>query len=166
MSYRTYINNKQVFGNNEYYPEWIAFIKSQGIEVSEEGHYEGTVTDFMGMLKTIEAITMHLYRERDNYYIQSLKRNNYPEALHGLFDFSEIPETIIAQEEDNQTPDKYDTSLFDKLQETIKSGYAFLPYQLYEACRDKLEPDNLFSTPGHMNCYKIKSGEVIVVSAN
>ena len=165
MSYRTYINNKQIFGNNESYPEWIAFMKSQGIEVSEEGYYEGTVTDFMGMLKTVEAITMRLYKERDND-IQSLKRNNYSGTLHGIFDLSDIPETMITQAEANQTADKYDTSLFDKLQETIKSGYAFMPYQLYEACKDKLEADNLFSTPGHMNCYKIKSGEVIVVRAN
>ena len=32
MAYRTYINNTQVFGNNEYYPEWTTYLKSKGIE--------------------------------------------------------------------------------------------------------------------------------------
>lgn len=30
MSYRTYVNNKQVFGNDEYYPECEEFIASKG----------------------------------------------------------------------------------------------------------------------------------------
>lgn len=36
MSYRTYVNNEQVFGNNEYYQEWEEFITSKGIETDEE----------------------------------------------------------------------------------------------------------------------------------
>ena len=32
MSYRTRINGNQIFGNNEWHPEWIEFVKSQGIE--------------------------------------------------------------------------------------------------------------------------------------
>ena len=35
MSYRTYVNDTQIFGNNECYPEWINYIKSKGIEVGE-----------------------------------------------------------------------------------------------------------------------------------
>ena len=35
MSYRTYINGNQVFGNNEYYPEWIEYIESKGIVINQ-----------------------------------------------------------------------------------------------------------------------------------
>ena len=52
MSYCTYINGTQIFGNNEYYPEWIEFIRKQGIEVDEEGGYDGTDNQ-----KAIDEIT-------------------------------------------------------------------------------------------------------------
>ena len=29
MSYRTRVNETQIFGNNEYYQEWIDFIRSE-----------------------------------------------------------------------------------------------------------------------------------------
>lgn len=40
MSYRTYVNDVQVFGNDEYYSELIEFIKAQGIDVNEEGYVD------------------------------------------------------------------------------------------------------------------------------
>lgn len=154
MSYRTYINETQVFGNNEYYPEWIEFITSQGIKVDNEGHYKGVITDFMGMLQTVETITMRLEQKRNNLENQNVKS-------HSIFDFSNIPESIIPQPKL-----EYNMSLFDALSETIKTGYAFMPYQLYMACKDKLEPDKPFSTPNHFSCYKLKDGETIPISAN
>ena len=33
MSYRTYVEGVQIFGNNEGYNEWIEFIRSQGIKI-------------------------------------------------------------------------------------------------------------------------------------
>ena len=35
MAYRIYINDIQLCGNNEYYPEWITYIRSKGINVGE-----------------------------------------------------------------------------------------------------------------------------------
>ena len=40
MSYRTYINDTQIFGNHECYEEWIDFIKSQGIDANEDSGSE------------------------------------------------------------------------------------------------------------------------------
>ena len=40
MSYRTYVNDTQIFGNHEHYPEWINYIKSKGIEVGENDSYK------------------------------------------------------------------------------------------------------------------------------
>ena len=37
MSYRTRINNIQIFGNDECYPEWMDFLKSKDIEIDEDG---------------------------------------------------------------------------------------------------------------------------------
>ena len=46
MSYRTTIEDFQIFGNNETYPEWLEFIKSQGITIDEEGNYSGEIHDY------------------------------------------------------------------------------------------------------------------------
>lgn len=56
MSYRTYINNTQVFGNTECYPEWIKYVESKGITVGEEGNYKGELDDFMEALDVVESI--------------------------------------------------------------------------------------------------------------
>ena len=40
MSYRTYINKTQVFGNSECYPEWIKYIESKGITIPGEGNIQ------------------------------------------------------------------------------------------------------------------------------
>lgn len=64
MSYRTYINNTQVFGNNECYPEWIKYVESKGITVGEDGDYEGELDDFMEALDVVESIVMRLESER------------------------------------------------------------------------------------------------------
>ena len=64
MSYRTYIEDTQVFGNHEHYPEWIEFIKSQGITVSDDGEYDGYITDIMGMISVAEKIVMNMERGR------------------------------------------------------------------------------------------------------
>ena len=42
MSYRTTVNGMQIFGNNETYPEWDEFIRSQGIAIGEDGDYRRT----------------------------------------------------------------------------------------------------------------------------
>lgn len=172
MSYRTKINGSQIFGNNEYYQEWIDFIKSQGIEVGEECQYEGEITDFMKALEVVENITMNKYKERQeqiellNLFEKNFKYN--ADSAHnakkpkGLFDFESIPKKII--EEDPN--DEFRDSLFDQELDIICYSYAFLPYQFYLACKDKLEQDQPFRILGHINCYKLKEGETLHVCAN
>ena len=163
MSYRTCINGTQVFGNNEYYPEWIEFIESQGIEVNDEGLYEGEIFDFMGALATVEKITLRLSKERDERKKNLLEK--FPEysklqAL-SLFDWTDIPKKC----------EKGNESLFDQLYDAVRNGYAFMPYALYLACQDKLQKDddiNLEVLEGmiRFHRYKIKPGETIHVSAS
>lgn len=183
MSYRTNIENVQIFGNNEYYPEWIEFIKSQGIEVDDEGNYSGEIHDFMGMLTTIETIVLNIEKERQNEIKsleqQEIKAKNagkntkvFTEALHNpasryykrsIFDLRNIYENTI--KDMNDVNETYLNSLSDRIFDIIDEGYMFIPYQAYNACKYKLEPCEHFSTPNHFYCYKIKDGETIHVSA-
>lgn len=173
MSYRIRVNGVQIFGNNESYPEWEEFIRSQGIEIGEEGNYEGETTDFMGMLQTVENIVLHMEEERRERAkaakeaVKRLPENEQESALSAMygissiFNFTNIPKKVSQQNKD----DRFRTSLFDMLEEYIRSGYAFMPYALYLACKDKLEPDKIFAVDGHFLCYKVKAGETIRISA-
>lgn len=166
MSYRTKVNGVQIFGNNECYPEWIEFIISQGIEIKEDGIYRGETTDFMGMLETVERITLRLAKERNELRKALLENgavkleNIYP----NLFDYSNVLNILEKQNEDKELS-RFSLSLFDHLSELVHNGYAFMPYALFLACQDKLEEDNHFVLDGHFTCYKVKNGEVISISA-
>lgn len=82
--------------------------------------------------------------------------------IQSYFDFSNILSELEAQD----PTDKYNNSLFDKLQEILDNSYAFLPYTFFKACEDKLEQDHVFSTNGHFYCYKLKEGEAIHIEAH
>ena len=176
MSYRTYVNDVQVFGNNEFYPEWIDFIAEQGIAIDDDYCYEGEITDFMAALETVEKIVMRLEAERrenrknleerlSKMEITEEEKEERRKRTYGvksLFDWTNTYDEI--NQEDKE--DRFRNSLFDHLTEIVDSGYAFMPYALYKACEDKLEKVIPFSTNGHFHCFKIKDGEKIIVSAN
>lgn len=176
MSYRTYINGKQIFGNNEYYPEWIDFIESKGIEVDKyDGFYDGEIDDFMGMLEVVEKISMRIEKDR----IEKIKklRNELEKT-----EFTEVEKEIVTDElkyldksifdlsniykkVNENKGNKRDNSLLDRLIEITEIGYMFMPYALLKACEDKIEKNGHFKNDGHFNCWKIKDGEKINVSA-
>lgn len=162
MGYRTYINDIQIFGSNELYPEWIDFIKSIGIEVDEDYDYEADITsnvDFMDILNVCEKIVMRLENERKgkaSIYSANLEKLTELEAKEyrkkhyipsSLFDLSYIYE--------NQFNHIKPISMTDELISIIENGYMFIPYKLIKACENKLEIISNFSTSGHFNCYKI-----------
>lgn len=64
MSYKTRVNGKQLFGNNEWYDEWGKYLISKGIDIDDEGLYEGELDDFMEALEVIEKITMNIEAKR------------------------------------------------------------------------------------------------------
>lgn len=146
MAYRTYVNDVQVFGNNETHPEWIEFIKSQGIAVDEDDMYDGVITDFMAALSVIETIALKIednYRKNDNDSVFDI-REDY-EFLQKQADF-----------ERKYGEDKYKVSLFDANINRVRNGYAFLPFAFYMACVNCLEEDEHWAYPNHMNCFKAK----------
>ena len=89
MSYRTNVNGYQIFGNNEYYTEWIDFLKSEGIEVDEDdGFYDGYIDNLQGMFDVIDAITKKLINERHELVVVG-KRNLVGKPYKELTDLSE-----------------------------------------------------------------------------
>lgn len=176
MSYRVYVNDVQLFGNNESYPEWDDYIRSQDIAIGPEGQYDGEVTDFMALLEVTERIVMRLEQERREKYdrvIMSIARNpevSLDKALesvkiitgtNSLFNLQAIPENVTSQKDD----DYFRTSLFDELWESVMNYYAFMPYALFRICEKDLKPAKNFGRDGHFRCYKLKPGRTIRVHA-
>lgn len=160
MSYHTKINEVQMFGNNECYPEWIEFIKTQGIKVDKEFHYKGEIKDFMGALKTIEAITMNIHNARERR-IEEIQQTRCIKDLRGIFDFTNIPKEL-----DDEKSDEFSTSLFDKTKDIVEHGYAFMSYHFFKICEPCLELTDTFSGNKHLYCYKIKDDCKIKIEAN
>lgn len=150
MAYRTYINDKQLFGNNEYYERWINYIKSQGIEVDdEEGRYDGELTDFMGALQVIEEITWDLYKERE----EERKQNK---RLPGLFNLSPDMARI----------EKTHDNLFDWLMNVTNNCYCMLPYTFFKCCEPHLVRETPFIIKDRGYCYKLMEGRTIHIHAS
>lgn len=151
MSYRTYINEKQVFGNNEYYPEWIEYIESKGIVVGQEGDYEGELDDFMEALDVIESIVIRLETER-----RENKKNGEEFFTQSLFDLSNIYDDVA----------NYSTeSLLDKELLYLENGYMFMPYAFLKACENIIE-DKGYSFKGkHTRIFKLKDNCKIKIHA-
>lgn len=167
MSYRTYVEGSQIFGNNEYYPEWIEFIKSQGIKVDDEQCYEGEIHDFMGALVAIEKIVMRLHKEKEELR-QKQGGAIGKRKIYGLFDFTHIVDTIDSSnqvDENGERVFEYGDSLFDELCDIVNNSYAFMPYAFFIACEEKLEAVESYSTQDHFYSYKLKDGETICVKA-
>lgn len=151
MSYRVWVNHHQLFGNNESYPEWEEWVKSQGIEIGPDGNYEFYTKDFNGMMQAVEKIVIRLIKERHQDVVNGRKyfdfRINKEVPYHELGDYSNILEEV----EKNQGPLHY------YLREHIENGYFFLTYRLFDICRDKLED--------HLLSYKVKDLKGIEISA-
>ena len=157
MSYRTCIDEEQIFGNNEYYEEWIEFIKNQGITVGEDGEYEGETVDVEGLFKTIDKIARRLMKERHERVVKG-EKGFKGEPIHELADLSN---SMFLSDRDP-------ILLFNL--EMVKNAYIFLPYTVYNILRDKLEKD--YEHPYKDDkldwwycSYRLKDGEKIKLRA-
>ena len=167
MSYRVIVNGYQLFGNNETYPRWGAFLEKQGIQIDEEGCYDGEITDFMGAIEVLEDIVMDIEREREtirNHLLNDKTKNN--EALRqtigakfpSLFDMSGIKNELL---KGYKTP-RLKNYLLDELTEFVHYGYVFLPYLFYRTCEKDLEA---YADPnsGRLCLYRLKKGRTIKI---
>lgn len=152
MAYRTYINNTQVFGNNEYYPEWIEYIKSKGIVVGVDGDYDGKLDDFMEALDVIELIVMRLETER-----RENKKNGKRYCSQSIFDLGNIYDEVLEN--------SAELSLFDEEVRYLENGYMFMPYAFFKACEDIIEYKGYSLKGKHLQIFKLKDGCKIKISA-
>lgn len=157
MSYRTYINDTQIFGNNESYSEWIDFLKSKGIEISEDGIYDGYITDLQGMFNVIDKITQNLINKRHEEVLKG-EKDWEGKPYRELTDLSES--MWLA---DNVPLLKYNMQM-------VNHAYCFLPYQVYKAVEDIIEISDkpYISEDGrewYCCTFKLKEGKKIHVEA-
>lgn len=165
MSYRTTINDAQIFGNNEHYEEWMEFIKSKGIQIDEEGCYDGELTDFMEIVDVIETIVMNIEKTREERLNANLAiattdaaKERIRKEFPSLFNLSNLKERANGKESELYKP-----NLLDEIIEIVKYGYLFLPYQLVKACEDIIEPDP--TCLNRARAYRLKKGCTIKVHA-
>lgn len=175
MSYRTYVNDVQIFGNNYYPDPWLEFISNQGIEIDYEGCYSGEVRDFNAMMEACEECVKQSVKswnirrmEMLKYVEESLKADpknelalrKKAEFKSRAFDFSDIEDAVWGR-------DRYET-LFDALYETVENNTIFAPLLLYHACEKLLIPDMPYKKPFEpvrIRRYKLKPGKSIKVQA-
>ena len=150
LSYHVYIDNVQLFGNDEDIPAWNEFIMSQGIEIDEETHeYEGDITDFMGMIVCLENIVIQVQLDLESSF------EGNPQSI---LDYSYIFDSLKNQGLQSFITYGKGTSLFDELLNVIINSRGFLPYLAYDVCKCKLKPTTVFSTPNHFRCFEFKPG--------
>lgn len=126
MSYRTSINGVQIFGNNEYYQEWIDFIRSEGIKDDEDGLYDGYIENLQGMFNAIDIITRGLINDRHNQVVAGeLTWEGKPYR-----ELTDLSESMWLNDE---------TPLLMYNIQMIENAYCFLPYQLFKAVEDIIE---------------------------
>lgn len=144
MSYRTRVNDMQIFGNNESHPEWDKYIQSQGIEIGPEGQYDGEIRDFHEALVACEDIAKRLMKERQEedkslaaHLEKALARD--PGNEHAAKRLEQLHRSYFDLSGYQKWLDDGTQSLFDINWEIATSAYAFLPFTLYMACRDLVE---------------------------
>ena len=138
MAYRTYVNGVQIFGNNEYYQEWIDFIQSQGIEIDGDDCYHGSITDVQEALTVIDRIILRIEKERNK-------------DGKTLFDLSDVKKNWQGEE----------TIPFSQsLMQRLEYGYLFMGVNFLRACGDDIDyayKDGV--------CCQVKTGRSVSVEA-
>lgn len=155
MSYRTNVNNCQIFGNNEWYQDWVDFIKSEGIEVDEDGLYDGYIDNLQGMFDVIDKITRRLIDKR------------HEQVIAGELTWEGKPYTELTDLSDSMwLTDRTPVLMFNI--QMIEHAYCFLPYQVFKAVEDIIEKcghDDPEAVLLGYRCYRLKDGKRIQVHA-
>ena len=157
MSYRTRVNDTQIFGNNEYYTEWIDFLKSEGIEVNEcDSVYDGYIDNLKGMFDVIDVITKRLINDR------------HEKVVAGKLDWGGKPLRELTDLSGSIWLKDDDTSILTFNIQMVENAYCFLPYQVFKAVEDIIEVceyDATGAVPLGYRYYRLKDNKRIHVDA-
>lgn len=122
MGYRTYVEGTQIFGSGERYKKWLEYIIGQGIEVDEDGSYDGYITDVQGAVEVIEEIILDMAKERLHM--------NYS----NIFDFTDIFDEEVEFRNNND----YSNNFTRRIKHIMDNGYIFMSNKFLNACGDRV----------------------------
>lgn len=145
MSYRTYVESAQIFGNNEYYDKWINFIIKEGIKVDEDGCYDGYISDIQGAVEVIEEIILDMAKEKNDM------------KLGNIFDFTGIYNEEVEARNNND----YSMDLTYSLKYIMDNGYIFMSNNFIKACGNKVKSYYDFGDSKKRNkYYKLTNNDI------
>lgn len=159
MSYRTTVEGVQIFGNDEYYADWIDFVKSNGIVVDEDDCYEGDIIDVEGLFKVIDRITKKIIANQH----ERVSRGETTFTCRGKEPCREMTDFTNSVWIDDDTP------LLMSNRMIIENSYFFVPYILFNAVKGKIVPCDVYEDDKiewHCCSFKIKDGEKIHIRAS
>lgn len=160
MSYRTVIENEQIFGNNEYYSDWIDFVKSNGIVVDEDDCYEGDITDVEGMFKVIDRITRKIIADQHERVVRNEKTLTNKGDIQPCREMTDFSDSIWLSD---------NTPLLMSNRMIMEESYFFIPYILFNAVKGKIVPCEPYkddTVEWYCCSFKIKDGEKIHIRAS
>ena len=148
MSYRIYVNDIQLFGNNEYPEPFLNFLSDCGVEIDEECCFKHTFpVGSFDVMKVVTILEEYVEAERERY--REVNKSGY------FYDFSDYEKSIERYnkvKDDSLKPEP----LFDWLVYKFTHSYLFLPLFFVETLlkQECIEPFMFYSDDIHFNCYK------------
>ncbi len=142
MSYRTYVNGVQIFGNNDSYDEWFEFLRKEGVKIGSDGEYDGYITDVDGALEVVCGIA---FKECGGFEIGN------------PMDFSRTIDAFKIRETKGKT-------LVGFCEYIMDNAYVFLPVQFLKAISDEVEKKYMFEEERLIHV-ALKDGKKIHVRA-
>jgi hypothetical protein len=174
MSYRMYVEDFQLFGNNEQYKIWDDFIRSEGIKISEDGYYDGYITNIPGAIHALEEIIIQIATDRinrlDKYTKElddELKDLDSEEAEKERKHFLKYgPKDIFDYRDIYQKYKEQDESygLIAELDNLYNEGYLFFGSNFIKACGKKIHW-TIDKEHDYSMTWEIRDGEKIHVYA-
>lgn len=166
VSYRTTVNGVQIFGNNECHPEWLDFVRSQGVAVDAENCYDGVIRDVMGAIEACERVVLRIDDERratresllttaTNVAARERIERRHPD----VFDLREMRRVVDRANDPGEPP--MAPRLLDELLSVVEDGYLFIPLALLRACEPDVVRDD--GHPTRLNAYRVRDGHEIAV---
>jgi hypothetical protein len=145
MSDRFYVNDVQIFGNNEMFPKTYEELKKQGAKWTEDGTFcEIEITDPQALMDAVEQDTFEYLKKITTEDILDKKTLKFYDR-----DFKDVHDKELILNEDFEDDFKYncydlqtgeiEKNIWERIGWWIDSRRAFTSYNLYMAIRYDVE---------------------------